>query len=237
VAPKTGTMGSERTALEHAIQRYNDAWNAHDVDAIVAMHAPDMVFENHTAGERADGAQVHEHIARIFESWPDIAFTTRRLYVREDLVVQEWTASATHSTELRRGEISATQRQASRVGGPRRDPVRARLRQAQGRVLGLRGDPASGGSARLATEHLRRSQKLDLIASRVLRIGRRAEREQNTPRGVMRMVRALYQATNGGRVETFHSAVQLAGVSKRADGQFHAGAKKSGHGRLDGLGG
>jgi predicted ester cyclase len=66
-----------------------------------------MVFENHTAGERAEGEHVRAHVSRIFEAWPDIAFATRRLYVREDLVVQEWTASATHSTELRRGDISA----------------------------------------------------------------------------------------------------------------------------------
>jgi ketosteroid isomerase-like protein len=42
-------------ALKEAIERYNDAWNAHDLDAIMAMHAPDMVFENHTAGESAVG--------------------------------------------------------------------------------------------------------------------------------------------------------------------------------------
>ncbi|MGH3006140.1 MAG: hypothetical protein ACRDOS_09645 [Gaiellaceae bacterium] len=27
-------------AVERVIERYNDAWNWHDVDAIVAMHAP-----------------------------------------------------------------------------------------------------------------------------------------------------------------------------------------------------
>lgn len=94
-------------ALQAAIGRYNDAWNAHDLDAIVAMHAPDMVFANHTAGESAEGPAVREHIGAIFESWPDIAFTTRRLYVRDGLVVQEWTASATHSRTMRRGEIVA----------------------------------------------------------------------------------------------------------------------------------
>ena len=98
---------AERPQLHETIDRYNDAWNRHDLDAIVAMHAPDMVFENHTAGERAEGADVHEHIGRIFSAWPDIAFSTRRLYVREDLVVQEWTASATHTREMRRGEIVA----------------------------------------------------------------------------------------------------------------------------------
>ena len=84
-------------ALTEAIDRYNEAWNAHDVDAIVAMHAPDMVFANHTAGESADGEEVRAHIASIFETWPDLRFETRRLYVREGLVVQEWTATATHT--------------------------------------------------------------------------------------------------------------------------------------------
>ncbi len=93
--------------LRATIDAYNDAWNAHDVQRIGSMHAPDMVFENHTAGERAEGEQALEHIARIFESWPDINFQTRRLYVRENLVVQEWTARATHVKPLSRGEIVA----------------------------------------------------------------------------------------------------------------------------------
>ena len=39
-------------ALEKTIERYNAAWNAQDVEAIVAFHAPGMVFQNHTAGDR-----------------------------------------------------------------------------------------------------------------------------------------------------------------------------------------
>jgi steroid delta-isomerase-like uncharacterized protein len=94
-------------SLEAAIERYNAAWNAHDADAIVAMHAPDMVFANHTAGESAEGKAVRDHIAAIFEAWPDIHFETQRLYVRDGLVAQEWMASATHSRTMRRGEIVA----------------------------------------------------------------------------------------------------------------------------------
>lgn len=100
-------MTTTTARLQEIIAAYNDAWNAHDLDAIAALHAPGMVFENHTAGERAEGPEALEHIGRIFAAWPDIAFTTRRLYVREDLVVQEWTAAATHVTELRRGDIVA----------------------------------------------------------------------------------------------------------------------------------
>jgi ketosteroid isomerase-like protein len=83
-------------ALEETIERYNAAWNDHDVDAILAFHAPGMVFENHTAGERVEGADVGPHIARIFENAPDLAFRGRRLYVRDELVVSEWTATATN---------------------------------------------------------------------------------------------------------------------------------------------
>ena len=55
-------------ALRQAIDRYNAAWNEHDLDAIIAMHAPDMVFENHTAGESAEGEAVRTHIGSIFET-------------------------------------------------------------------------------------------------------------------------------------------------------------------------
>ena len=94
-------------ALRQAIDRYNVAWNSHDLDAIMALHAPDMVFNNHTAGESASGAEVRAHIDSIFQTWPDIRFASRRLYVREGLVVQEWTATATHAKTMRRGSLTA----------------------------------------------------------------------------------------------------------------------------------
>ena len=100
-------MSEDVQGLREAIDAYNDAWNAHDVERIGSLHAPGMVFENHTAGERAEGEEALAHIAGIFESWPDLHFETRRLYVREDLVVQEWTASATHVKQLRRGDVVA----------------------------------------------------------------------------------------------------------------------------------
>jgi steroid delta-isomerase-like uncharacterized protein len=83
-------------ALERTIERYNAAWNAQDVDAILALHAPGMVFENHTAGDRVEGDAVGPHIAGIFERNPDLSFTQRRLYARDGLVVSEWTATATN---------------------------------------------------------------------------------------------------------------------------------------------
>jgi uncharacterized protein len=88
----------EPPSLEDVIDAYNEAWNRHDLDGIEALHAPEMVFENWSAGERAEGEAVRGHIATIFENWPDLRFTGRSLYVGADFVVQEWTAYATHAS-------------------------------------------------------------------------------------------------------------------------------------------
>jgi steroid delta-isomerase-like uncharacterized protein len=101
------TEKDSEASLREAIDRYNQAWNDHDLDAIMSMHAPDMVFENHTAGESAEGEEARAHIASIFETWPDIEFSTRRLYVHPGLVVQEWTATATHANTMTRGDLTA----------------------------------------------------------------------------------------------------------------------------------
>jgi ketosteroid isomerase-like protein len=78
------------------IERYNDAWNRQDLDTIASMHHPEVVFHNHTAGERAEGADpVREHIGRIFENNPTLRFSTRSLRAGEDFAVCEWTATVT----------------------------------------------------------------------------------------------------------------------------------------------
>ena len=99
--------------LKAFIDRYNDAWGRHDVEAIVAMHTEDSVFENHTTGDVNVGRDaIGRAIAGIFGVFPDLAFETRRQYIREDLVVQEWTARGTHRGPMRRSglEIAPTGR-------------------------------------------------------------------------------------------------------------------------------
>ena len=68
---------------------------------------PDMVFENHTAGERAEGEAVGEHVASIFATWPDLRFRTRRLYAREGPAVCEWTATAAPERAIWRSGLVA----------------------------------------------------------------------------------------------------------------------------------
>ena len=83
--------------LQAFIDRYNAAWNDHDVDAIVSMHTDDSVFENHTTGDVNIGKEaIGKAITGIFAVFPDLSFEARSQYIRDDLVVQEWTARGTH---------------------------------------------------------------------------------------------------------------------------------------------
>jgi steroid delta-isomerase-like uncharacterized protein len=90
--------------LEAVIAKYNEAWNRHDVDAILAMHTEDSVFENHTSGGKGTGkAAIRAILEAVFATFPDLHFEGRRLYACDDLVVQEWTAIATHTKPITRG--------------------------------------------------------------------------------------------------------------------------------------
>ena len=92
--------------LQEFIDRYNRAWADHDVDAIVEMHTPDSVFENHTTGDVNVGREaIGEALRGIFTVFPDLQFETRRAYIRDDLVVQEWTARGTHLGMMRRAGL------------------------------------------------------------------------------------------------------------------------------------
>jgi steroid delta-isomerase-like uncharacterized protein len=92
--------------LEEFIDRYNAAWNAHDVDEILELHTDDSVFENHTTGDLNVGKEaIGSAIRGIFAVFPDLEFETRRRYVRDDLVVQEWTARGTHLGKMTRSGV------------------------------------------------------------------------------------------------------------------------------------
>jgi steroid delta-isomerase-like uncharacterized protein len=90
--------------LEKTIAAYGNAWNAHDVEAILAMHTEDSVFENHTSGGKAVGkAAIREVLKGVFAAFPDIRFDARRTYVRDGVVTQEWTASGTLAIPFAKG--------------------------------------------------------------------------------------------------------------------------------------
>jgi steroid delta-isomerase-like uncharacterized protein len=93
--------------LEKIIAAYGEAWNRHDIEAILAMHTEDSVFENHTSGGKGIGkVAIREILQGVFAVFPDIRFDARRTYVRDGLVVQEWTAMGTLAVPYMRDSVT-----------------------------------------------------------------------------------------------------------------------------------
>jgi ketosteroid isomerase-like protein len=76
------------------IDRFNDAFNRHDVDAIMALMTDDCVFENTNPapdGERHEGqAAVRAVWQRFFESSPRARFTWEEIVACGDRGVVRW---------------------------------------------------------------------------------------------------------------------------------------------------
>jgi steroid delta-isomerase-like uncharacterized protein len=83
--------------LEALAGRYGDAWNTQDLDAIVAMHAGDGVFQLHApGGEPVRGRDaIREAFAGFLAQLPDIHFDPVRLRTGPDHWVLESVLSGT----------------------------------------------------------------------------------------------------------------------------------------------
>jgi steroid delta-isomerase-like uncharacterized protein len=93
-----------RHPLEKVITAYGEAWNNHDVEAILALHTEDSIFENHTSGGKGIGKDAIRDILKgVFAAFPDIRVDARRTYVRDGLVTQEWTATGTLAIPFTKG--------------------------------------------------------------------------------------------------------------------------------------
>jgi ketosteroid isomerase-like protein len=97
--PRETTGGNEMPPSNTAsiARRYGDAWNAHDLDEIVAMQIPEMEFELKLTGyPPARGvAEVAQQFRFLFVSWPDVHFTTQSLLVAEAFFVHQFRFTAT----------------------------------------------------------------------------------------------------------------------------------------------
>ena len=86
--------------MEKMLVAFADAWNKHDVDALMSFMTPDGVFEasggNTVNGERYEGAQaVRAAYAAIFTTYPDARWNNARHFVAGDRGVSEWTFTGT----------------------------------------------------------------------------------------------------------------------------------------------
>lgn len=95
-------MSTTATHIEELAGRYGDAWNSQDLDGIVAMHAPDGIFELHAPGSAP--VQGHDALREAFAGFltqlPDIHFEPVRLRAGEDFWVLESRMSGTVSAPI-----------------------------------------------------------------------------------------------------------------------------------------
>jgi taurine dehydrogenase small subunit len=91
---------SEDRDRERLLQTFADAWNRHDVDALMSMMTSDCVFQasggNMVDGERHEGQHaVRAAYAAVFEQYPDAHWGNARHFVTGDRGVSEWTFTGT----------------------------------------------------------------------------------------------------------------------------------------------
>ena len=87
-------MDAEAAETHEAIERFNNAFNRHDVDAIMALMSDDVVFENTSPGpdgERHEGqAAVRAAWEEFFAASPNARFEPEELFAAGDRAVVRW---------------------------------------------------------------------------------------------------------------------------------------------------
>ena len=82
------------------LDAFADAWNRHDLDALMSMMTDDCVFEASAGpdvdGQRSEGKPaVRAAFAAVFDAFPDAHWANARHFVAGDRAVSEWTFSGT----------------------------------------------------------------------------------------------------------------------------------------------
>jgi taurine dehydrogenase small subunit len=97
------TQTPASTEISELAERYGEAWNSQDLDAIMDLHTDDCVFVAHAAGSLpAEGKEaVREAFAGYLALLPDINFAERALHVGEDHWVLESSMTGTVAQAIR----------------------------------------------------------------------------------------------------------------------------------------
>lgn len=95
----SGKDGSENELLT-LLEEFGEAWNRHDVDALMSMMTDDGVYEASSGpdvnGQRFEGqAAVREAFAGIFDTFPDAQWRDPRHVVSGDRGFSEWRFTGT----------------------------------------------------------------------------------------------------------------------------------------------
>ena len=92
------------------LDRFADAWNRHDLDALMEMMTDDCVFEASAGpqvnGQRSEGKPaVRAAYAAVFDAFPDARWANARHFIAGNRGVSEWTFTGTHP-DGRRVEVN-----------------------------------------------------------------------------------------------------------------------------------
>ena len=98
--PAANAATHEGHDMEKMLVAFADAWNRHDVDALMSFMTPDGVFEasggNTVNGERYEGAQaVRAAYAAVFTTYADARWNNARHFVAGDRGCSEWLLTGT----------------------------------------------------------------------------------------------------------------------------------------------
>ena len=88
------------------LQAFADAWNRHDVDALMTFMADDCAFQASAGvdvcGTRHEGRDgVRAGFAQVFRTFPDAHWGNARHFVLGDRGVSEWTFTGTRTDGAR----------------------------------------------------------------------------------------------------------------------------------------
>jgi taurine dehydrogenase small subunit len=88
------------------LQAFADAWNRHDVDALMSFMTDDCVFEASAGpelwGTRFEGREaVHAAFTEVWATFPDAHWGNARHFVCGDRGVSEWTFTGTRADGAR----------------------------------------------------------------------------------------------------------------------------------------
>jgi steroid delta-isomerase-like uncharacterized protein len=85
-----------REEILSLVDRYVDAWNAHDAGAVAAFYASDAISRD--VGEARPGREfIQRGVSEYLAAFPDFHLGIRRVSVDGEVVCVEWHATGTHS--------------------------------------------------------------------------------------------------------------------------------------------
>jgi steroid delta-isomerase-like uncharacterized protein len=101
-----GTMPKPAEVTTDMLQAFAEAWNRHDVEALMTFMTEDCVFEA-SAGADVCGmrhvgrAAVRAAFADVWATFPDAQWRNARHFVRDERGVSEWTFTGTRADGTR----------------------------------------------------------------------------------------------------------------------------------------